>query len=109
MSDFDLPDIQSTADLESLVSFSQEVGVAHLIYSVAKITRPRSGGLSPTMQKMKRIYEHLSQEQPLVFRGGSWRLPTDLADRMVIGPFLDLCRRHYIQVKMCKANLIATP
>jgi len=109
MSDFDLPDIQPTADLENLVRFAAEVGAEHVVYSIAKITRPRFGGLSLVMEKMKRVYEFLSQGQPLVCRGGSWRLPGDVARRLVVEPFLELCGRYSIEAKMCKANLISTP
>ncbi|NQU23244.1 MAG: hypothetical protein HQ567_18345 [Candidatus Nealsonbacteria bacterium] len=109
MSEFDLPDIQPMADLESLVRFAREVGTAHLVYSIAKITRPRFGGLPQVMEKMKRVYEYLSQEQPLVWRGGSWRLPADVAGPLVVEPFLNLCGRYSIEAKMCKANLISTP
>ncbi len=109
MSDFDLADIQPMADLGSLVEFGRQVGAAHLVYSIAKITRPRFGTLPPVMEKMKQVYEYLSQEQLLVCRGGSWRLPADVAGRLVVEPFLSLCRRYSIEAKMCKANLISTP
>lgn len=109
MSDFELPVIQPMADLESLVRFAQEVGVDHLVYSIAKITRPRFGSLQPIMEKMKRLYEYLAREQPLVCRGGSWRLPANVAGPLVVEPFLNLCRDYSIEAKMCKANLISTP
>ena len=109
MNAFDLADIQPLADLESLIRFGREVGAAHLVYSVAKITRPRFGKLPPVMEKMKRVYEFLSQEQSLVCRGGSWRLSDDVARRLVVEPFLSLCSRYSIKAKMCKANLISTP
>jgi DNA repair photolyase len=109
MGDFDLPDVQPLADLEALIRFTGEVDVDSLVYSIAKITRPRLGGLPPVMEKMKRVYEHLASEQRLVFRGGSWRLPTEVATRFVAEPFLNLCRQHGVTVRMCKANLISTP
>jgi len=109
MSDCDLADIQPMADLESLVRFAREVGAAHLVYSIAEITGPRFGELPPVMEKMKRVHEYLSQEQPLVLRGGSWRLPADVAGPLVVEPFLNLCGRYSIKAKMCKANLISTP
>jgi len=109
MADFDLPDVQPTVDLDSLVRFARDVGAGHLVYSVAKITRPRFGALPSVMKKMKRVYEYLAPEQPLVCRGGSWRLPTSVAAPLVIEPFLDLCRQHSVEAKTCKANLISTP
>ena len=109
MSAYDLPDIQPVADLEKLILFAREVGIAHLIYSVAKITRPRCGTLPSVMEKMKRVYEYLAQEHPLVCRGGSWRLPANVATPLVVEPFLTLCQQHSIEAKMCKANLVSTP
>ena len=84
MADFGLPDVQSMSDLEGLVAFGQEVGIKGIIYSVAKITRPQQGGLSPVMERMKRVYQHLSPGQRLVFRGGSWRLPENVAKEHVV-------------------------
>ena len=109
MADFGLPDVQSMRDLEGLVSFSRELAAGHVIYSVAKITRRKQGGLPPVMERMKRVYQHLSAGRPLVFHGGSWRLPESVAAARVLRPFLELCRRYSIPAKPCKTNLITTP
>jgi DNA repair photolyase len=109
MADFGLPDVQSMGDLEGLVSFSRELAAAHVIYSVAKITRRKQGDLPPVMERMKRLYQHLSAGQPLVFHGGSWRLPESASAALVLRPFLDLCGRYSIPAKPCKTNLITTP
>jgi DNA repair photolyase len=109
MADFGLPDVQSMHDLEGLVSFGREVAAGHIIYSVAKITRPKQGALPPVMERMKRVYGHLSSGKPLTFHGGSWRLPESAANEHVIRPFLELCGRYAIPVKPCKTNLITTP
>jgi DNA repair photolyase len=109
MADFDLPDVQSLDDLKALLQFSREIGVGGTIYSVAKITRPRQGRLPPVMEKMKRVYEHLAQNQSLTFRGGSWRLPDAVAKELVIQPCLDVCRQHEMDAKACMINLISTP
>jgi len=109
MHEFGLPDVQPISGLERLIEFSGEVSAGHIIYSVAKITRRRAGGLLPVMARMKRVYDHLAAEQSLVFRGGSWRLPPSIAAELVAKPFLDLCRRHSIPALACKANLTSTP
>lgn len=106
--DFGLRDVQPLEDLETLVRFSREIGAGHVIYSAAKITRRKSGGLPPVMAKMKRVYEHLAGGS-LAFRGGSWRLPPEVADELVLAPFLELCRQHGIPARACKANLVSTP
>ena len=109
LGDFGLPDIQPLADIENLVRFSREVGAMHIVYSVAKITRPRFDVIAPVMLKFKEVYEHLANGQSLVFRGGSWRLPDDIAMNYIVAPLLDICRRYEIQAKVCKENLISTP
>ena len=103
------PDVQPTRDLEGLVNFSRELAAASIIYSVAKITRPKQGDLPAVMAKMKRVYQHLSFGQTLVFHGGSWRLPENVAAEFVFRPFLELCSRYSIPAKPCKTNLITTP
>jgi len=109
MADFGLPDVQPMRDLEGLVSLSRELAAGHIIYSVAKITRPKQGSLPSVMERMKRVYQHLSAGQSLVFHGGSWRLPECVATTLVVRPFLELCRRYSIPAKPCKTNLITTP
>ena len=109
MANFDLPDVQSMRDLEGLLNFSQELAARHVIYSVAKITRRKQGDLPLLMERMKRVYQHLSMAQPLVFRGGSWRLPEGVAAEFVLRPFLDSCSRLSITAKPCKTNLVTTP
>jgi DNA repair photolyase len=109
MADFGLPDVQSMGDLEGLVSFSHELAARHIVYSVAKITRRKQGDLPQVMQRMKRVYQHLSIGQSLVFHGGSWRLPERVAAELVLRPFLELCSRLAIPAKPCKTNLITTP
>jgi DNA repair photolyase len=109
MRDFGLPDFQPLADLERLVRFAGEVAARHVVYSVAKIVRPRSAVPAPVMERLKRVYRHLAEEGRLVWRGGSWRLPARAAGPLVVEPFLEICRRHAIEARPCKANLLSTP
>ncbi len=106
-----MPDKQGLLlrDLEGLVHFSRELAAGHIIYSVAKITRPKQGELPSVMERMKRVYQYLSVGQPLAFHGGSWRLPESVAAALVLRPFLELCSRYSIPAKPCKTNLITTP
>jgi hypothetical protein len=91
-----------------LVAFASEVGVGHVVYSPAKIVQPRTRPLSPVMQTMRSVYERVAALEPLIFRGGSWRLPP-AAQSAVTAPLLDLCQRHGVAAKCCKQNLIETP
>ena len=109
LADFGLPDSQRLDDLDRLLAFAAEVGVMHVVYSVAKITRPRTGGLSDTMRKLLDVYRHLAGAAGVPFRGGSWRLPNDIARSSVVEPFLTLCRKHGLTAKFCVENLISTP
>ena len=109
MRDFELFDIQSQDDLQKLVSFCREQNIRKIVYSPLKITNPRVGNLSAPMQQLRCVYEHLSGNQPLEFRGGSWRLPHEVAQNLLFAPLLQLCREAGIMAKGCKENLIATP
>ena len=108
--DFGFPDAQPLVDLDQLLTFAAEVGVMHIVYSAAKIVRPRSGALSPLMRNLKQVYQHLAAPpHRLTFRGGSWRLPPAICDRLVVEPFLELCREHGLTARCCKNNLVTTP
>jgi len=107
--DFGLPEVQPLDDLDRLLSFAAEAGVMHVVYSAAKIVRPRSAGLSPVMGQLKQVYQHLAASDRLIVRGRSWRLPPAVADEHVIRPFLEPCRRHGLTAKFCGQNLITTP
>lgn len=109
LQDFQLPEVQPLEDIDRLLAFAAEVGVMHVVYSVAKIVRPRRAGLSPVMQRLRQLYQHLAAPHRLLFRGGSWRLPDAVAREHVVQPFLELCRRHGLTAQFCKQNLIATP
>ena len=109
MRDFGLFDLQSYEDLKHLMSFCKQQKIRKIVYSPLKITNPRAGELSLLMQKFKRIYKHLAQNQPLNFRGGSWRLPHHVAQAAIFMPLLQLCQEAGIIAKGCKENLIATP
>ena len=67
------------------------------------------GQLPLLMQQLLRVYEHLAGNRPLDFRGGSWRLPHDVAQVALFAPLLQLCELTGITTKGCKENLIATP
>ena len=108
MSDFDLFDFQSYDDLKNLVSFCKREGIKKIIYSPLKITKPRAGALPLLMQQLKRVYEHLA-DHPLDFRGGSWRLPHEVAQPALLAPLQQLCQEAGIVANGCKENLLATP
>ena len=109
MSDFGLAEAQTINDLKSLVRFAREVQVRHVVYSSAKIVQPRGRKLPDTMRAMRSVYERLAAPQKPVFRGGSWRLPEDVAKERIIQPFLRICEHEGVLAKHCKRNLIETP
>jgi len=108
MGDFELPDFQSHEDLQNLVSFCGHNGIKKIIYSPLKITNPRVGKLPMLMHKLKHVYEYLAGNQPLEFRGGTWRLPHGVAQSALLDPLLRLCQEAGIATKGCKENLLAT-
>ncbi|MGB2985775.1 MAG: hypothetical protein WBE26_07810 [Phycisphaerae bacterium] len=107
--DFGLPEPQTLDDLENLVALAKELNVRHVVYSPAKITQPRGRKMSETMQAMRRVYESVAAPEKLVFRGGSRRLPHNIAQDRIVRPFLELCDRYGVIGKYCKQNLIETP
>jgi DNA repair photolyase len=107
--DFGLVEPQTIDDLDKLVALAKELGVRHVVYSPAKITQPRGRKLSATMQAMRQAYKAIVSPDKLVFRGGSWRLPDEIARDRVVRPFLELCEHHGVAAKYCKQNLVETP
>jgi DNA repair photolyase len=108
MADFGLPEAQTLDDLQNLVTFACEVKARHIVYSPAKIVKPRGRKLCPKMQALKQAYECMATSRQLVWRGGSWRLPDDLAKEQTVKPFLDICAGAGMPAKFCKQNLIET-
>lgn len=108
MRDLGLAEAHTLEDLDRLVRFAREVEARHVVYSTAKIVRPRFRPTDRAMAGLRTAYETLSSPGPLLFRGGSWRLPTDVAAR-VTEPFLTICRRHGVAAKFCRTNLLETP
>jgi DNA repair photolyase len=106
MSDFGLTEAQTISDLEQLVDFAREVGARHVVYSPVKIVQPRGRPLSATMTALRDLYRALSAPDRPVWRGGSWRLPKEVADEHVVGPFLDICRRAGVAAKFCMRDLV---
>jgi DNA repair photolyase len=109
LSDFDVPEAQTMQDLQRLADFAAEIEAMHVVYSIAKIVRPRYVPMGQLMQNLKRAYEHLAATDRLPFRGGSWRLPDQLAKQFVTKPFVDLCLQRGLTTKYCKQNLLGTP
>ena len=109
LTDFGLTEAQPLEDLEQLVRFAREVGVRHVVYSPAKIVQPRGQTLDPAMRQWRLVYQKMAAPARLIFRGGSWRLPAELAEKAVVQPFLALCASYQVSAKFCMRNLIETP
>lgn len=109
MDDFGLAEAQTRDDLEQLVEFAQEVGARHIVYSAAKVVRPRRRALSPAMSALRDLYRALSAPENPVRRGGSWRLPRRIAAEHVVEPLLEICRRKGVTAKFCMQDLVEIP
>ncbi|MCX6630024.1 MAG: hypothetical protein NTW28_20600, partial [Candidatus Solibacter sp.] len=86
LADLGLVEAQTLVDLENLAAFAAEIGARHVVYSPAKIVRPRLQPLPAAMNSLLQLYRALSAPGKTVWRGGSWRLPGPLTDRLVTGP-----------------------
>jgi DNA repair photolyase len=109
LADFGLPEAQTLDDLESLVRFARDVGVRHVVYSAMKVVQPMRRKLSGPMKSFRMVYREMAAPGKPVFRGGSWRLPPDVAMRRVVAPYLEICSKHGVRAKHCRANLLETP
>jgi len=105
---FGLSESQSLADLDRLVEFARDAGVWQVVYSVAKIVKPRYARLDPTMEAWRRIYAELSGGSAR-WKSGSWRLPADVAQEHVLAPFLHICAKYGVPAAHCRDSLISTP
>ena len=108
VSDVGLPPAQQPDDIESLVEFAKQMRVRHVVYSPLKIVRPRSAGMSPAMSAMRAVYSAITSPEQPVWRGGSWRLPKHISDRLIVAPFLATCNEQGVTAKFCKQNLLDT-
>jgi hypothetical protein len=61
------------------------------------------------MQQLKQVYEHVAGPDKLIFRGGAWRLPHNIAQKHVINPFLEICDSYGMKACFCKQNVLLTP
>lgn len=108
LSNFGLVEPHSLADLEQLIEFARQVGVRHVVYSVAKIVTRRHEGLPVPMRRLLEVYRALAAPEPVVWRSRSWRLPP-AAQEALVAPFLRLCQQHGLLAKHCGVNLVETP
>jgi DNA repair photolyase len=108
LADFKLPNAQGIPALEKLVRFAAENGVLHIVYSVAKVVAPRHKPIPEAMQQLKGVYDYIAKPGKLVFRGGCWRLPDNIAQEYIVKPFLEICKGHNIKAYFCKQNLLLT-
>ncbi|MDD5063987.1 MAG: hypothetical protein PHQ35_04400 [Phycisphaerae bacterium] len=109
LADFQLPDAQSLADMEKLISFAADTGVLHIVYSVAKIVAPRYKPMTEAIQRLKQVYEYAAAPDKLTFRSGAWRLPDNIAQEHIVKPFLEICDSFGMKACLCKQNLLSTP
>lgn len=108
LSDFGLVEAQTVEDLENLVGFAKTNGLRHVVYSPVKIVQPRRNKMGPEMSRLLDVYRAIAWPEKAVWRGGSWRLPSSVAERNVTEPFLNICRRTGVIAKFCMRNLVET-
>jgi hypothetical protein len=109
MADFGLVEGQTLEDLENLVSFSKEVGVRHVVYSPARIVVSRRHPMAPAMLSLLSVYRLLCAPAKPWWGHGCWRLPRQVAESVVTGPFVEICGRLAVPAKFCVTNLVETP
>ena len=109
MADCGLPEAQTLDDLRDLVAFACEVKACHVVYSPAKIVKPRGRRLCPKMQAVKRAYECMAAPGRLYGMVEAGDCRTNWRRERIVRPFLDICAAAGMPAKYCKQNLIETP
>jgi DNA repair photolyase len=104
---FGLEEPQSLEDLRRLVAFAKEVEAHHVVYSAAKVVKPRFGVLPPAMVALKEVYARMAGTKRLEWGGGSWRLPRETIEREITGPFKALCAEAGVRAMFCMESLLA--
>ena len=61
------------------------------------------------MNNLLNVYRALSAPGKPEWRGGSWRLPAPVAERLVAGPFHEICQAAALPAKFCMKSLLETP
>jgi hypothetical protein len=98
---------QTLEDMGQLACFAAEAGITAIVHTPAKIVRPKHGPLHPLMQAMLALYRRLAGPEGLDFHGGAWRLPRPVAERYVVQPLRQICRRHGVRLEFCMHHLLA--
>jgi DNA repair photolyase len=99
---------QTPEDMDAIAALAARVGAWRIVYTPAKIVRPRNGPLHPVMQEMLTLYRRLAGERGVEFRAGAWRLPPPAAERYAVRPLRRICRRRGVELVFCKNHLLAT-
>jgi DNA repair photolyase len=107
--DYGLAEAQTLEDLEQLVNLARSLGAGHVVYSPMKIVCPRGRQLHETMQSLLRVYRESAAPGRPEWRGGSWRLPAEIAAQHVVGSFRSLCEQMGVPAKFCMRDLMETP
>lgn len=107
LADHDLEEAQTLDDLRQLLELAKRVGAHHVVYSAAKVVKPRFGGLPPAMAALKQVYAELAAPARLEWSGGSWRLPREVIEREITGPFKRLCAEEGVSAMFCMESLLA--
>lgn len=107
LADFGLEEAQTLDDLCELVALAKRGGAHHVVYSAAKVVRPRVGGMPPALVALKEVYARLAAPERLERSGGSWRLPREVIEREITGPFKRLCGEAGVRAMFCMESLLA--
>jgi DNA repair photolyase len=98
---------QTHEDIDSIAQFAAEAGAAGIIHTPAKIVQPKEGILHPRMASMLELYRRLAGRE-IVWRGGAWTLPREVAQRVVVDPVQAICDARGVELIFCMRHLLGT-
>ena len=61
------------------------------------------------MAAMREVYRALCAPEKPVWRDFSWRLPPEVFEPHIVGPFREICRRAGVADKFCMKDLVEIP
>jgi hypothetical protein len=109
LGNYGLVEAQTLEDLKQLVDLARKLCVSHVVYSPVKVVCPRGQRLNETMGSLLNVYRALASPGKPEWRGGSWRLPSNIAAEHVVGPFRHLCEEGGVPAKSCMQDLVEIP
>ncbi len=102
LSHYSMPEAQTQEDIAQLVRFAKEAGAKAVIAKPLKI--PLSQKAGQCKDWFGELYLDASRSRGRIARGGSWRLPPDYQEALVLS-VKGICTKEGIEFRHCKHDV----